>query len=76
MVRSEWCSQQNRPTWSTRSKGEEVEEDLDLSALSDEDLVEQMQADPYDGLAGEIRERWTVLAVHPLASPLELVLAL
>ncbi|GMQ94239.1 MAG: cobalamin-binding protein [Acidimicrobiia bacterium] len=31
-----------------------MEEDLDLSALSDDDLVEQMQADLYDGLADEI----------------------
>ncbi len=37
------------------------EEDLDLSALSDEDLVGQMHDDLYDGLADEIDEGTRIL---------------
>ena len=35
---------------------EAFDDDIDLSSLSDEDLVEQMHADLYDGLAEEIVE--------------------
>ena len=36
-------------------------EDLDLSALSDEELVEQMHDDLYDGLKEEIEEGTNIL---------------
>jgi len=38
-----------------------MEEDIDLSALSDQELVEQMHDDLYDGLADEIREGTQIL---------------
>ncbi len=38
-----------------------MEEELDLSALSDEELVEQMHDDLYDGLADEITEGTNIL---------------
>jgi methylmalonyl-CoA mutase cobalamin-binding domain/chain len=37
------------------------EEELDLSALSDDELVEQMHDDLYDGLAEEVTEGTTIL---------------
>ena len=37
------------------------EEELDLSALSDDELVEQMHDDLYDGLADEIAEGTEIL---------------
>jgi len=37
------------------------EEDIDLSALSDQELVEQMHDDLYDGLADEIKEGTQIL---------------
>jgi len=37
------------------------EEELDLAGLSDNELVEQMHDDLYDGLADEIREGTTIL---------------
>src|SRR5690554_1648862 len=37
------------------------EEEIDLSALSDEELVEQMHDDLYDGLADEIVEGTNIL---------------
>ena len=36
-------------------------EDLDLSTLSDEELVEQMHDDLYDGLKEEIEEGTNIL---------------
>jgi len=38
-----------------------MQEELDLSALSDADLVEQMHADLYDGLADEVLEATEIL---------------
>ena len=40
---------------------EEESDDLDLSTLSDEELVEQMHDDLYDGLKEEIEEGTTIL---------------
>ena len=37
------------------------EDDIDLKALSDEELVAQMHDDLYDGLADEIAEGTTIL---------------
>ena len=37
------------------------EDDIDLKALSDEELVTQMHDDLYDGLADEIAEGTTIL---------------
>ena len=42
-------------------EGGEDEEDLILSELSDEDLVEQMHDDLYDGLKEEIEEGTHIL---------------
>ena len=38
-----------------------MEEELDLSALSDEELVEQMHDDLYDGMADEVLEGTEIL---------------
>jgi methylmalonyl-CoA mutase cobalamin-binding domain/chain len=38
-----------------------ADDDIDLSALSDDELVEQMHADLYDGLAEEIAEGTNIL---------------
>ncbi len=40
----------------TESEVTESEEELDLNTLSDEELVEQMHDDLYDGLKEEIEE--------------------
>ena len=40
---------------------EEESDDLDLSSLSDEELVEQMHDDLYDGLKEEIEEGTNIL---------------
>ena len=40
---------------------EEFEQDIDLASLGDDDLVEQMHADLYDGLADEIAEGTQIL---------------
>ncbi|MEM7431539.1 MAG: B12-binding domain-containing protein [Pseudomonadota bacterium] len=40
---------------------EELDDDIDLSSLSDEELVEQMHDDLYDGLADEIVEGTNIL---------------
>jgi len=40
---------------------EEMDEEIDLSALSDEDLTAQMHDDLYDGLADEIHEGTNIL---------------
>src|SRR5690606_3278533 len=44
-----------------RSAAQMSEEEIDLSALSDEELVEQMHDDLYDGLADEIVEGTNIL---------------
>ena len=40
---------------------DEQEDDLDLKSLSDEELVEQMHDDLYDGLKEEIEEGTNIL---------------
>ncbi|MFQ5516433.1 MAG: B12-binding domain-containing protein, partial [Acidimicrobiia bacterium] len=45
------------------------EQDLDLSALSDDELVAQMHDDLYDGLADEIVEGTRILLERGWASP-------
>ena len=39
----------------------DIDDDIDLSSLSDEELVEQMHDDLYDGLLDEIREGTNIL---------------
>ena len=43
---------------------EEESDDLDLSTLSDEELVEQMHDDLYDGLKEEDRKHTSELQSH------------
>ena len=43
------------------SDEEQMDDDIDLSALSDEELVEQMHDDLYDGLKEEIEEGTNIL---------------
>ena len=45
----------------TESEVTESEEELDLNTLSDEELVEQMHDDLYDGLKEEIEEGTNIL---------------
>ena len=40
---------------------DQTEEELDLSTLADEELVEQMHDDLYDGLKEEIEEGTNIL---------------
>ena len=40
---------------------DQYEDDLDLSALNDEELVEQMHDDLYDGMEDEIAEGTKIL---------------
>lgn len=44
------------------------EDDIDLKSLNDEDLVEQMHEDLYDGLADEIEEGVNILLGRFLAA--------
>lgn len=46
-----------------------MDEELDLTALSDADLVEQMHADIYDGLADEIFESTEILLSRGWTAP-------
>jgi len=46
-----------------------MDEELDLSALSDADLVEQMHADLYDGLADEVFEGTEILLSRGWTAP-------
>ena len=39
-------------------------DDIDLNALADDELVEQMHDDPKDGLKEEIEEAITILLPH------------
>ena len=41
-----------------------AEEDLDLASLSDDELVQQMHDDLYDGLKEEIEEGTNILLGH------------
>ena len=45
----------------TETEVAESEEELDLNTLSDEELVEQMHDDLYDGLKEEIEEGTNIL---------------
>ena len=45
----------------TETEVVESEEELDLNTLSDEELVEQMHDDLYDGLKEEIEEGTNIL---------------
>ena len=45
----------------TDSGPEQNSEDIDLASLSDEELVEQMHDDLYDGLKEEIEEGTNIL---------------
>ena len=48
------------------SDEEQMDDDIDLSALSDEELVEQMHDDLYDGLKEEIEEGPFLLHNEPI----------
>jgi len=45
----------------TMAEDETIDEEIDLTSLSDEDLVSQMHDDLYDGLADEIAEGTNIL---------------